>query len=377
MATSGVTAGGGRLQARFQVTFEAFSLDVELDLPAQGITALFGPSGSGKSTVLRCLAGLERSGSGVMQLGDRVWQDELRGLFVPPHRRSLGYVFQEPRLFPHLTVAGNLDFGHRRTPLAERRLGWDQVIELLDLHHLLARRPARLSLGEQQRVAIGRALLASPDVLLMDEPLASLDLQRKREVLPFIRKLHDELDIPVIYVSHSLTEILQITDTLVLMRDGRSVATGSLHTLCGELGLSDYLGEMAGAVIETRIVGHDEAFGLSTLRFDGGELLVPQQTAAVGEALRVHVLAKNVGIALARPDVATSFLNVLPATVAAIETPQPGRHTVQIKLDIGVPLLASISRKSLHTLQLRPGQSLYALIKAVSLAQEVGYEQTH
>ncbi len=365
-------ADSARLQAHFRVDFEGFSLDVDLDLPAAGVTALFGPSGSGKSTVLRCLAGLERSPSGSMRLADSVWQDERRGLFVPTHQRPLGYVFQEPRLFDHLTVRGNLDFGYRRTPLSQRRLGWEQIIELLDIGHLLARRPHKLSLGEQQRVAIGRALLASPRLLLMDEPLASLDLQRKREVLPFIRKLHDELDIPVIYVSHSLPEILQITDTLVLMSQGKSVASGSLPALCGELGLSDYLGEMAGAVIETRIHAHEAAFGLTVLHFDGGALHVPQQRAAVGELLRVHVLAKNVGIALAEPDVATSFLNVLPATVVEIEAPPPQRHTVQIKLDIGVPLLASISRKSLHLLQLQPGQQVHALIKAVSLVQEVG-----
>ncbi len=373
ISVAGAAPGGARLQARFQVAFEGFGLDVDLDLPAAGVTALFGPSGSGKSTVLRCLAGLERSPGGFMQLDGSCWQDEARGLFVPTHQRALGYVFQEPRLFDHLTVRGNLDFGYRRTPVTERQLGWERVVELLDIGHLLARRPHKLSLGEQQRVAIGRALLASPKLLLMDEPLASLDLARKRELLPFIRRLHDELDIPVIYVSHSLSEILQITDTLVLMRGGRSVATGSLQALCGELPLSGYLGEMAGAVIDTRIAAHDEAFGLSRLRFEGGELLVPQQSAAVGEALRVHVLARNVGIALARPEVATSFLNVLPATVVEIEAPQPDRHTVQIKLDIGVPLLASISRRSLHTLQLQPGQSVHALIKAVSLAQEVGW----
>ncbi len=358
------------LQAKFALAFDGFKLDVDFTVPARGVTALFGPSGCGKSTVLRCLAGLERAPEARMSLGDTVWQDEGIGLFVPTHQRSLGYVFQEPRLFGHLTVRGNLDFGYKRTPVSERRLAWQQVIDLLDLGHLLARRPNKLSLGEQQRVAIGRALLASPKILLMDEPLASLDQPRKKEVLPFIRKLHDELDIPVVYVSHSLNEILQITDTLVLMSHGQNVATGSLQQLCGSPQLSEYLGDMTGAVIDTRISEHDDIFGLSKLTFEGGEFYVPLQNGALGSSLRVHVLAKNVGIALAKPDVATSILNILEATVIDIDEHNVDQHTVQVKLDIGVPLLASISRKSLHNLALKPGQKVFTLIKAVSMAQD-------
>jgi len=358
------------IKAKFALAFKGFELDVDIQVPARGVIALFGPSGSGKSTVLRCLAGLERAPQGLMRLAGTVWQDENNGVFVPTHQRSLGYVFQEPRLFNHLTVRGNLEFGYKRTPVPERCIEWTQVIELLNLSHLLGRRPQRLSLGEQQRVAIGRALLASPKVLLMDEPLASLDQQRKNEVLPFIRKLHDELDIPVVYVSHSLDEILQITDTLVLMSKGRNVATGSLQQLCGELQLSEYLGDMAGAVIETRINQHEAEFGLSRLMFDGGELYVPLQNAEINTPLRVHVLARNVGISLAKPEVMTSILNMLPATVVEVDVPDVDKHTVQVKLDIGVPLLANISRKSLHNLRLQPGQRVFALIKAVSLAQK-------
>lgn len=359
------------LEARFHLNFNEFTLDVDITVPTKGVTALFGPSGSGKSTVLRCLAGLERSPTGHMKLGDDFWQDESSNLFIPTHQRPIGYVFQEPRLFNHLSVRSNLEFGYKRTPIEERHLEWDHVIELLDIAHLLDRHPQKLSLGEQQRVAIGRALLASPKVLLMDEPLASLDLKRKREVLPFIRKLHDELDIPVVYVSHSLQEILQITDTLVLMSHGKNVATGTIAELCGELQLTEYLGDMAGAVIETSVADHEEEFGLSRLAFGGGEIYVPLQTAAVGDTLRVHVLAKNVGIALDKPDVATSILNVIKATVVEVDVPEIDKHAVKVKLDIGVPLLASISRKSLHTLRLQPGQEVYALVKAVSLAQEM------
>lgn len=358
-----------RLQARVELSFEGFDLNAELDVPARGITALFGPSGSGKTSLLRCLAGLTRSQTGYIKLADTVWQDEEAGVFLPSQQRPLGYVFQEPRLFNHLTVRGNIEFGYKRTPISERCLDWDQVIALLALEHLLARKPQRLSLGEQQRVAIGRALLASPKLLLMDEPLASLDMARKREVLPFIRKLHDELDIPVIYVSHSLPELLQITDTLVLMRDGKTVASGPLTELCSTLGLSQYLGDMSGSVLATTVAAHESEFGLSRLVFNGGQLYVPIQDCDVGHALRVHVLACNVGIALEKPQVATSILNILEATVIEISAPQAGKHSVQIKLDVGVPLLANISRKSLHILKLEPGQKMFALVKAVSLAQ--------
>jgi molybdate transport system ATP-binding protein len=360
-----------RIKANFDVRFDAFGLKADLDLPARGVTTLFGPSGSGKSTVLRCIAGLERSATGFMQIGEQCWQNESQNVFLPTHKRSLGFVFQEPRLFNHLTVRANLEYGYKRTPAEARRLEWDRVIELLALGHLLERRPQRLSLGEQQRVAIGRALLAGPELLLMDEPLASLDIARKREVLPFIRKLHDELEIPVIYVSHSLQEVLQITDTLVLMRNGETVASGPLTRLCSELELSQYLGDMSGSVIDTVIEAHEPEFGLSRLAFSGGNLYVPQQPLDAGHAQRVHVLARNVGIALQKPQVTNSFLNILEATVTDVAVPDIAGHAVQIKLDVGVPLLANISRKSLHTLRLEPGQSCYALIKAVSLTQEL------
>ncbi len=357
-----------RINAKLDIAYEGFQLKVDLDLPAKGVTTLFGPSGSGKSTVLRCIAGLERSPTGQIVIGEDVWQDEANNHFVPTPQRPLGYVFQEPQLFSHLTVQKNLEYGYKRTPPDERRIEWQHVIDMLDIGHLLSRKPHKLSGGEQQRVSIGRALLASPRLLLMDEPLASLDMARKREVLPFIRRLHDVLDIPVIYVSHSLQEVLQITDTLVLMRDGRTVASGPITELCSALELSQYLGDMSGSVIDTTVEAHDDVFRLTRLRFQGGDIFVPQQSLSIGQQQRVHILARNVGIALEKPQVATSFLNILKATVMDVATPDSGSHVVQVKLDVGVPLLASISLKSLHVLGLKPGQSCYALIKAVSLA---------
>ncbi len=359
------------IKARFEVVFEGFSLNVALDLPAKGVTTLFGPSGSGKSTLLRCISGLERSPSGYLKVEKEVWQDESHHIFLPPHQRSLGYVFQEPRLFSHLNVQKNLEYGYKRTPQNERRIEWQQIIDMLDIGHLLQRKPHKLSGGEQQRVSIGRALLASPKLLLMDEPLASLDIARKQEVLPFIRKLHDELDIPVIYVSHSLDEVLQITDTMVLLRSGRPVAIGSITELCSELELSQYLGDMSGSVIETTIEAHEEEFGLTRLSFQGGEIFIPKQSIPEGQQQRVHILARNVGISLQKPQETTSFLNILKATVVDVAVSDINSHAVQIKLDVGVPLLASISRKSLHVLELKVGQSCYAMIKTVSLAGEM------
>lgn len=359
-----------RINGRFDVVFDGFELSAELDVPAKGVTTLFGPSGSGKSTVLRCIAGLQRSLTGYVQVGETVWQDDSKRLFVPPWKRALGYVFQEPTLFAHLNVKKNLEYGYRRTRANERCISWSQVIEMLDIGHLLNRHPAKLSGGEQQRVSIGRALLANPKLLLMDEPLASLDVARKQEVLPFIRKLHDQLDIPVIYVSHSLQEVLQITDTMVLIRDGRVIATGPITQLCSELELSRYLGDMSGSVLETNVAEHEEAFGLTRLTFHGGQLYVPQQAVSIGQQQRVHILARNVGIALQKPQETTSFLNILEATVIDIAALDMNSHVVQVKLDVGVPLLANISRKSLQLLRLEPGRRCYALIKAVSLTND-------
>ncbi|MDH5302263.1 MAG: molybdenum ABC transporter ATP-binding protein [Gammaproteobacteria bacterium] len=355
------------IDAQFQLQLGAFVLDAQLRV-GRGVTTLFGPSGVGKSTVLRCLAGLERA-QGRLQVGEQCWQDDARGIFVPTSQRPLGYVFQESRLFAHLTVEKNLRFGMQRVPQAQRFVDWDEIIALLDIGHLLSRRPEKLSGGEQQRVAIGRALLTSPQLLLMDEPLASLDQARKQEVLPFVRRLREQLQIPLVYVSHSLSEVLQITDTLVLMRDGKTVAAGAISELSTQFAAGRTLGELAGAVIETTVLAHDDSFGLTQLDFAGQHLQLPRLQAQVGSRQRVHILARNVGIAVGEPPANTSFLNVLPATVTAVQLPDDVRQPVLLTLDAGAPLLASISHKSLHTLGLQPGINCFAMIKAVSLAE--------
>ncbi len=358
------------LEARFALALAGFSLDAKFDIQAQGVTALFGPSGAGKSTLLRCVAGLERASTGYLRLADEVLQDESAGIFVPPYARRFGYVFQEPRLFTHLSVLGNLEFSYKRVTPQQRTIEWQQVVELLELQPLLARAVDNLSLGEQQRVAIGRALLSSPRLLLMDEPLASLDQQRKQEILPYIQRLGSELRLPLLYVSHSLTEILPLAQTLLLLRHGRVVACGPLLDVCSDLRWVDSLGALAGAVLETQVAAHEPEFALTRLDLHGQSLYVPLQQSRVGSGLRVQVLARNISLALQPPASLTSVLNVLKARVVAIGVPLADHHAVQVKLDVGVPLLASISRKSLHTLALQPGQEVYAMIKAVSMGQE-------
>ena len=359
-----------RLIARFDVAYPNFHLQVDVDVPAMGIAAVFGQSGSGKTTLLRCLAGLERSPTGFMQVGDDVWQDETRNCYEPISSRRIGYVFQEPRLFPHFNVRSNLIYGFNRTPVQERRLSVDQVVEVLGIRSLLDRRPQNLSGGEQQRVAIGRALLTSPKLLLLDEPLSSLDSQRKREIMPFIQRLYKELKIPIVYVTHSLHEILQLAQIVVLLLDGKVVATGPLHDVFSRLDLHRYLGpRLIGAVIDAAVAEHEHQFGLTRLVFAGQSLYVPLHALDIGASLRVHILSSDVSLAVGQAGHQTSALNILPATV--MEIAEVDQSTVDIRLDIGCPLVASITRKSAVTLGLKLGQRLYAHIKSVALAEDV------
>jgi len=258
------------IQARFRFSLEQFRLDVDLDLPGRGITALFGPSGCGKTSLLRAIAGLDRHTGCRLQVGNECWQDERR--FLEPHRRPIGYVFQEASLFEHLDVAGNLQYGLKRVPVAEQRISLDRAIALLGIGGLLTRRPATLSGGERQRVAIARALAVSPRLLLMDEPLAAVDLERRQEILPWIESLHQELDIPILYVSHSPEEVARLADHLVLLRAGRSVASGDVHELFTRLDLPLALDPDATAVLEATVDGHDEEYRLTRLGCAAGEL---------------------------------------------------------------------------------------------------------
>lgn len=373
MTTSRKTSSHAEADLRIQIALKRsdFLLDVDLKLPGQGITAIFGASGSGKTTLLRVLAGLESQAQGVISLQGEVWQDSAHGLFKPIHQRGLGYVFQEPSLFEHLKVAENLKFGYKRTPLAQRRLGWDQTIDLLGIAHLLDRQPQQLSGGERQRVAIARALAASPQMLLMDEPLASLDAARKAEILPYLERLHSELSIPILYVSHAIDEVARLADHLVLLVDGKVNASGSTHELLTRLDLPLAHGDTAGAVLKTIVHSHHPDDHLTTVHFNGGHLTVPMSKTTVGQTLRIRVQARDVSLTLAK-QTDTSILNILHATVTALSPDSPGQ--LMVALDVGpntggdaVPLLARITARSARALGLVPGLTVYAQIKGVAI----------
>ena len=358
------------LEAKFKITYPEFSLNVDLNLPAKGVTVVFGPSGSGKSTLLRCLSGLERAPSGFLKLADQVWQDE--GIFIPVHQRKIGSVFQESRLFPHLNIKGNLLYGYQRTPLVERDLHLDEVVQVLGLGNLLKRYPEKLSGGERQRVAIGRALLTSPNLLLMDEPLASLDMQRKAEIIPFIKKIEDEFETPIIYVTHSMNEVLQLVDTMVILNSGKVVNWGPVEEVFSDVQLRDAVGDgQLGAVLETTVSEHDDEFGLTRLDFMGQALNVPKQDIPIGKKLRVHIHSKDVSLATAAPVGATSVLNILKAKIGKIGAIDPNGYSVDIELDAGRPILATITRKSLSNLNLQIGQPVFAHIKAIKMVHEM------
>ena len=356
------------LEAKFRMHYPEFNLDVEMKLPAGGVTVVFGPSGSGKTTLLRCLSGLERAPSGFMKLADQVWQDESKGIFIPIHQRKVGLVFQESRLFPHLSIQGNLLYGYQRTRPVERNLHLDEVVQVLGLAALLKRYPDKLSGGERQRVAIGRALLTSPKLLLMDEPLASLDMQRKAEIIPFIKRIEDEFKTPIIYVTHSVNEVLQLVDTMVILQSGKVANWGPVEEVFSDVRLREVLGdEQLGAVLETSISEHDEEFGLTRLDFMGQTLNVPKQNIAVGQNLRVHIHSKDVSLSTAPPAGVTSVLNILQAKVKKVGILEPKGYSVDIELDAGRPILATITRKSLANLNLKPGQPVFAHIKAIKM----------
>ncbi|MDO8767309.1 MAG: molybdenum ABC transporter ATP-binding protein [Burkholderiaceae bacterium] len=352
------------IQAQFKLDYGGFTLDVDLDLPGQGVTALFGPSGCGKTTVLRCMAGLTCAAHGRLMVHGETWQDE--ATFMPVHRRPVGYVFQQANLFPHLSVRRNLQYGQARVPLSAHRVEWEHAIELLGIAHLLDRLPTGLSGGETQRVAIARALLTSPRLLLMDEPLAALDLQRKQEILPYLDRLHSELDIPVLYVSHAPDEVARLANHIVVMQAGRVVASGPLTDTLARLDLPIQLGEDVGVVLDAVVVERDAAWHLARVEFHGGSLWVRDGGHAPGQSVRVRILARDVSIALEQV-AGTSILNRLPATVDQLAGDYHPALSL-LRLTVGPsPLLARLTRRSAVGLQLAPGKPVWVQIKAVAL----------
>lgn len=337
------------------------------------IVALFGRSGAGKSTVVEAIAGLVRPERGRIVVEGRTLFDSAAGIDLPPEARRVGMVFQDAMLFPHLTVRANLHYGERLVPAGERYAEPARIVELLGLARLLERRPAQLSGGERQRVAIGRALLASPRVLLMDEPLASLDAARKAEILRYVELLRDDWKRPIVYVSHAQEEVTRLADHLVLMAEGRTLAEGSVVEVLGRRDLKPHTGRFeAGAVIEGRVARHDEAYGLTLVAFPGGELVVPNIDALPGEPVRARIRARDVALALDAPR-GTSFRNVLPGTVRMVGA--EAGAIVEVAVAVGeATLLARITRKAAEELALAPGMAVWALVKAVSIdRRSVGF----
>lgn len=342
-----------------------FSLQAAFTSPPGGITALFGRSGAGKTSLINLLAGLDRPREGRIEVDGVVLFDSEAGIDMPPEKRRLGYVFQEGRLFPHMSVRRNLAYGMKSDGSGA---DFDQIVELLDIGSMLDRGPRDLSGGEKQRVAIGRALLASPRLLLMDEPLAALDMGRKAEILPYIERLRDELAIPIVYVTHAMEEIVRLADTLVIMSDGKIAAVGPVEDLMSRLDLRPLTGRYeAGAVLTVTVEGHDVKRAVTRLAFGDMTLLVPHAEIPVGEELRIRIRARDVSLALSAPrDI--SILNIFPGRVVEISDRKDGQMDVIV--DVGARIWARVTRLAVNRLTLEPGKEVHALVKAVAIDRQ-------
>jgi len=352
------------IQIQYALQRAEFGLDISLDLPMRGITGVFGASGAGKTSLLRCIAGLERPSTGKLVVAGDIWQDSSSSMWRAVHKRDVGYVFQEPRLFSHLDVRGNIEYGLRRrghngTP------DIDHVIGLLGLEKLLGRMPEQLSGGEAQRVAIARALLCAPRFVLMDEPLASLDQVRKEEILPFLDRLHAEAQVPIIYVSHNIDEVCRLCDHLVVIDDGRVVADGDLQSVLVRMDVPSLGGEQAGSVIQGTVLAYDEGDDLTRLQFSGGELWVPGKAGLDGSLLRLRIRGNDVSLCRERPGQST-ILNILPTIVEAIQL--DGGSSALERLVLGNDrVVARVTRRSIRELDLAVGDEVFAQIKSVAV----------
>jgi len=353
------------LKGYFRLQKGDFLLDLNFQAPNKGVTAIFGHSGSGKTTLLRCVAGLERAPQGFFRLNAQYWQDENRRHFLPTHQRPLAYVFQHASLFSHLSVKRNLDYGFRRIPANQRKVTFSDAVELLGISSLLTRKPKNLSGGERQRVAIARALLTSPQLLLMDEPLAALDVESKSEILPYLERLHTELSMPVLYITHDLSEVMRLADTLLVLSQGKLIGQGALLDVLTRMDLPLMRMDEAGVIIEATVTEHDEIFHLTYLDFCGGQLSIQREDLSLGEKVRVRLKARDVSLALEN-ETQSSILNIFKAQVLEISETRIGQW--MIKLDIqGTLLLARITKKSGVLLNLKIGMIVYARIKSVAL----------
>ncbi len=362
-----MSRGLDSISARFTGSLGPFSLDVEFEVPARGITALYGPSGCGKTTILRCIAGLRRM-QGRLSVGGQVWQDDRSGVFRRPYERSVGYVFQEASLFPHLSVRRNLLYGARRASRAGREgpLQFDDIVGLLGVSDLVERSPAALSGGERQRVAIGRALLSQPRLLLMDEPLSGLDQGTKEGILPYLEALHERLSMPILYVSHDIREVARLADTIVVLSNGRPVCTGQIDEVLERLDLELGTGPFeAGVLLRARVAGHDPRYRMTRLLLNGQEIVIPVADLRVGDEVRLRIRARDVALATVRPD-SISVRNILAGTVLEVSE-DPETAFAEVLLDIGGGRLrARITRDASADLNLDVGMPVYALVKSIS-----------
>jgi len=351
------------------------SISAKFESQSLGVVALFGQSGAGKTSIVNMFAGLLVPDSGRIEIDGRTLFDSEANINIKTEQRRIGYVFQEARLFPHMTVRGNLFYGRKRSPSEGREIDFDQAVLTLGIGHLLDQKPFTLSGGEQQRVALGRSLLANPDILLMDEPLASLDSVRKSEILPFIETIRDQFDVPIIYVTHAIDEIIRLADTLVLLDNGKITAVGTVEELTCRLDLRHLTGRYdAGSVISAIIEGHDTKYGLTSLSFAGGLLRVPKINAAKGDSVRVKIRARDISLALEKPS-GISQINVLRGKIQEVGTLRDRYdgttpHDIDICVDIGVPLWVRITRLSLDQMKLSVGKEIYALIKSTSIDRQ-------
>jgi molybdate transport system ATP-binding protein len=347
-------------------SFGGFTLDATFEAP-RGITVLFGRSGSGKTTIANAVAGLLKPDAGRIAVDGRVLLDTARGVFLPPSRRRVGYVFQEGRLFPHLTVRQNLGYGRWFAPKDATREEMVRVVEMLGIGHLLDRRPGALSGGEKSRVALGRALLAAPELILADEPLAALDEARKAEILPYFERLRDETAIPILYVSHAASEVARLATTVVAVQDGRIVGQGPAAEVLGDPGITPLGPREAGAVIETRVVAHHQD-GLTELDAGGERLFLPRIGKPVGAGVRVRIAAHDVILSRARPE-GLSALNILAGTVREVRAGEGPGALVSVDTAAG-RVLARITRRSVAALELAPGARVHAIVKTVAVAPD-------
>ncbi len=345
-------------------------LDVDTEIPATGITAIFGHSGSGKTSLLRCIAGLEKEKPGRLCIDNEgqktIWQDD--NLFVPTHKRPIGYVFQEASLFPHLSAQKNLNYAIKRADAPVSSEFYQRVIKVMGIESILKRYPHQLSGGERQRIAIARALLIQPRLLLMDEPLAALDHQRKQEILPYLERLHKSFNIPILYVSHSMDEVARLADHILVLDKGKVIAAGELTEVFSRIDLPQRLEEESGVILNGKVTEKDTQWQLMCISFAEGHIWLPDSGETLEQEVRIRVLAKDVSLALSN-HADTSIVNRIPVRVSDIKSDQDKAMSL-VRLTMGSEYLVSkLTRRSVHNLGLTQGMKVWAQIKSVAIVR--------